>query len=384
MLKQSERARVIFSVTNCICYDQRVLKMAGVVSDLGGNVTIVGRDKSDCPGNISVPFRTRRFKMLFNRGFLFYKFFSFRLLFYLLFNRCDLLVSNDLDTLLPNFIVSKLKGIPLVYDSHEYFTGVPELTDRPIVRIVWTTIERIIFPLLQHVITVSEPIALLYEKLYRVKPVVIRNCGRNSDHILPFPRTEFNIPEDDLLIILQGGGINIDKGAEELIDALSMTEKVSLLIVGGGDVISKLKNRVMNLNLEQKVKFINRMAWDVLMRYTKTADTGMCLEKDTNLNYRFSLANKLFDYISAGLPVIASDLPEVTKIVNGYNCGIIISSVTPDEIASALQLLEKNRDLLKVLKKNAREASEVLNWENESVKVREFYSMIFKTIYCSS
>jgi glycosyltransferase involved in cell wall biosynthesis len=358
--------------------------MAGVVRELGGDVTIVGRERSDCSNNNSVPFRTRRFKMLFKRGFLFYKFYNLRLLFYLLFHRYDLLVSNDLDTLLPNFIVSKLKRIPLVYDSHEYFTGVPELTDRPFVRSVWTTIERIIFPRLKYVLTVSEPIASLYEKIYRVKPLVIRNCSRNSDHILPFPRTELNVREEDLLIILQGGGINIDKGAEELIDAVKLTENVTLLIVGGGDVIGELKARVMKLDLEQKVRLIQKVPWDVLMRYTKAADIGMCLEKDTNLNYRFSLANKLFDYISAGLPVIASDLPEVTKIVTGNNCGIIISRVTPDEIVRAVQLLDANRDLLKVLKQNAREASEVLNWEKESVKVREFYSVLFETINGSS
>jgi len=373
------KPRVIFSVTNCICYDQRVLKMAGVVSDLGGDVTIVGRERGDCYCNNSLPFITRRFKMIFKKGFLFYKFYNLRLLFYLLYNRYDLLVSNDLDTLLPNFIVSKLKRIPLVYDSHEYFTGVPELTDRPFVRSVWTAIERIILPRLKYVLTVTEPIALLYEKMYGVKPLVVRNCSKNSDHILPFSRTELNVPVDDMIIILQGGGINIEKGAEELIDAVNMAEKVSLLIVGGGDVIGELKVRVKKLALEQKIRFVQKVPWDILMRYTKAADIGMCLEKDTNLNYRFSLANKLFDYISAGLSVIASDLPEVTKIVSGNNCGIIISSVTPDEILRAIQLLDKNRDLLNVLKQNSKEASGVLNWDNESMKVREFYSKIFNT-----
>jgi glycosyltransferase involved in cell wall biosynthesis len=373
------KPRVIFSVTNCICYDQRVLKMAGVVSDLGGDVTIVGRERGDCYCNNSLPFITRRFKMIFKKGFLFYKFYNLRLLFYLLYNRYDLLVSNDLDTLLPNFIVSKLKRIPLVYDSHEYFTGVPELTDRPFVRSVWTAIERIILPRLKYVLTVTEPIALLYEKMYGVKPLVVRNCSKNSDHILPFSRTELNVPVDDMIIILQGGGINIEKGAEELIDAVNMAEKVSLLIVGGGDIIGELKVRVKKLALEQKIRFVQKVPWDILMRYTKAADIGMCLEKDTNLNYRFSLANKLFDYISAGLSVIASDLPEVTKIVSGNNCGIIISSVTPDEILRAIQLLDKNRDLLNVLKQNSKEASGVLNWDNESMKVREFYSKIFNT-----
>ena len=376
MQEKIHKPRVIFSVTNCICYDQRILKMAAVVTDLGADVTIVGREKDDCTCNNSVQFTTRRFKMLFKKGFLFYKFYNLRLLFYLFFHRCDLLVSNDLDTLLPNFIVSKVKGIPLVYDSHEYFTGVPELNGRPFVRWVWTTIERLIFPRLKNVLTVSEPISLLYEKLYRLKPLVVRNCSKRSDHILPFSRKELAIPEDDLLIILQGGGLNIDKGAEELVEAVNMTEKVSVLIAGGGDIMGDLKVMVAKLKLELKVIFVQKVPWDILMRYTRSADVGMCLEKDTNLNYRFSLANKLFDYISAGLPVIASDLPEVSKIISENNCGIILSSVTPAEIARALTLLHQNRDLLKVLRQNSQTTAGLLNWDIESVKVREFYSNI--------
>ena len=123
--------------------------------------------------------------MIFKRGFLFYKFFNIRLFFYLLLHKADLLVSNDLDTLLPNFLISKIKNLPLVYDSHEYFTGVPEIQNRPFVKWVWKSLEKSIFQRLKYVITVSEPIASLYENLYSVKPVVIRNLAKKSDHLIP-------------------------------------------------------------------------------------------------------------------------------------------------------------------------------------------------------
>jgi glycosyltransferase involved in cell wall biosynthesis len=113
------------------------------------------------------------------------------------------------------------------------------------------------------------------------------------------------------------------------------------------------------------------------MRYTKSADIGMSLEKDTNINYRYSLPNKLFDYISAGIAVVAGDLPEISRVVTENSCGVIIPSVNPGEIAKAINLLDKNRDLLKVLKQNSLEASEILNWQNESLKVKEFYTKIF-------
>ena len=122
----SYKIKVAFSVTNCICHDQRVMKIARSVSNLGCDIIIIGRRSGECCSSGSVPFKTKRFRMIFHKGFLFYKFFNIRLFIYLLFHKHDLLVSNDLDTLLPNYLVSKIKALPLVFDSHEYFTGVPD------------------------------------------------------------------------------------------------------------------------------------------------------------------------------------------------------------------------------------------------------------------
>lgn len=373
MSSPPNRPLVTFSVTNCICHDQRVLKMAETVRRLNCEITIVGRRRGDCCSIDSVPFRTKRFRMLFSRGFLFYKFFNLRLFFYLLFHKSDLLVSNDLDTLLPNFLVSKLKRLPLVYDSHEYFTGVPEIQNRPFVKWVWKSIEKMIFPHLKNVITVCDSIADQYNKEYGIRPETIRNCSRKSDIIQPHSREELGINQDHLLIILQGTGINIDRGGAELIEAVRQTDNVSLLIAGSGDVVPELKLIVSNHSLDDRIKFIPKMSWEKMMRYTKSADIGASLDKDTNMNYRFILPNKLFDYLSAGIPVIASDLIEVNKIVTENNCGIIIPSVTPENIHSALKHLLGNSERLAALKRNASLTSQKLNWDIESEKVTRFY-----------
>ena len=184
------KPRVAFSVTNCICHDQRIMKIAGTISRLGCDIIIIGRKSGHCCNSDSVPFPTRRFRMIFKRGFFFYKFFNIRLFIYLLFHKNGILVSNDLDTLLPNFLVSKIRNLPLVYDSHEYFTGVPELQNRKFVKWIWKSIEKFIFPYLKHVITVSDSIATQYEKEYRLRPLTVRNCARKSDQIVPFSRGE--------------------------------------------------------------------------------------------------------------------------------------------------------------------------------------------------
>jgi glycosyltransferase involved in cell wall biosynthesis len=356
------------------------MKIAETVRSLNCDITIIGRMLGDCCNSGSVPFKTKRFRMVFKRGFLFYGFFNIRLFIYLLFHKFDLLVSNDLDTLLPNYLVSKLRGLPLVYDSHEYFTGVPEVQNRPFIRNVWTSIERNIFPNLKYIMTVSEPIASIYEKLYSIRPVVVRNLSKKADHITSFTREETGFSEDCLLLIIQGNGINIDKGAEELIDAVNLTDKVALMVVGSGDVVPALKQKVIDLNIGNKVKFKQSVPWECLMKYTKSADVGMCLEKNTNPNYRYSLPNKLFDYIAAGIPVIASTLPETSKIINENGCGILIDEVTPEKIMDALSDIKINRDKLAVLKRNAVLASKKINWEIESEKVKEFYSLIINNI----
>jgi glycosyltransferase involved in cell wall biosynthesis len=378
MSDPSYKTLVTFSVTNSICNDQRVLKMAETVSLLQCKITIAGRKWGKCCNSDSVPFRTKRFRMIFHRGFLFYAFFNIRLFFYLLFHKSDLLVSNDLDTLLPNFLVSKLKRIPLVYDSHEYYTGVPEIQHRPFVKWVWKSIEKLIFPHLKNVITVCDSIADQYYMEYGIRPVTIMNCSRKSDHIQPYSREELGIDQDHLLIILQGTGINIDRGSEELIEAVRHSENVSLLIAGSGDVVPDLKSLVSNFSLSDRVKFIPKMAWEDLMRYTKTADAGVSLDKDTNMNYRFSLPNKLFDYFSAGIPVIASDLCEVRKIVTENNSGILIPDVTPENIISALDILLNDREKLAALKRNAFRASQLLSWDLERKKVTELYKRVLR------
>jgi glycosyltransferase involved in cell wall biosynthesis len=255
---------------------------------------------------------------------------------------------------------------------------VPEIQNRPFVKWVWKSIEKMIFPHLKSVITVCDSIADQYYTEYGIRPETIRNCSRKSEIIQPYLREELGINQDHLLIILQGTGINIDRGGEELIEAVRQTDNVSLLIAGSGDVVPELKLVVSNHSLDDRIKFLPKMSWEKMMRYTKSADIGVSLDKDTNMNYRFILPNKLFDYLSAGIPVIASDLIEVNKIVTESNCGIIIPSVTPENISSALKHLLGNSERLAALKRNASLTSQKLNWDIESEKVTRLYREVLR------
>jgi glycosyltransferase involved in cell wall biosynthesis len=371
------RCKVALSATSYICHDQRILKVSETLGKFGCDVVLIGRKRRKFKWE-EIPYKTVLFNMIFEKGFLFYKFFSIRLFFYLLFHRFGLLVANDLDTLLPNYLVSKIRNIPLVYDSHEYFTGVPEIQNRPFVKWVWRTIERSLFPGLKYVMTVSDSVTRQYESEYGVEILTVRNCSRKTDNILPRSKAELGIPDNNLLLIMQGTGINIDRGSEELLEAVSRTENVSLMIVGSGDVIDLLKTRCGELNIGDRVKFIPVLKWDELIRYTKSADAGLSLDKNTNPNYLYSLPNKLFDYISSGIPLIVSDLPEVSAIVREAGCGLIIDSVTPEKISGAITRLKDYPSEREEFRKKSAIASSTLNWETESAKLTEFYKKVFK------
>jgi glycosyltransferase involved in cell wall biosynthesis len=369
--------RILISVSSDLVTDQRVNRTAMTLKDAGYHVMLIGRVKSDSPEMPARRYRSKRFRLLFEKGPLFYATLNLRLFWFLFWNHADILIANDLDTLLPNYLISKIKRIPLVYDSHEYFTGVPELQNRKHVQNIWKKIERYIVPKLRYAFTVNDSIAKLYKEEYGVNFGVIRNVPLPDDTIYPDKttlRTSLNLPADEFIFILQGAGINMDRGAEEAVEAMQFTKGL-LLIVGNGDVIPQLKEKVAQLQLEKKVKFVPRQNPVILRRYTRAADAGLTLDKDTNINYKFSLPNKLFDYLQAGIPVLASNLPEVVRVVNEYNAGLIAYDHDPRTLAS---LMEKISDpiLRAEFKPGINRAATELHWGKEKEKLVKLINSI--------
>lgn len=364
--------RAIVSVTNDLSTDQRVDKVCKTLQKCGFEVLLVGRlRKNSLPLEKRI-YKTHRMKLLFEKEAIFYAEFNFRLFLLLLYKKTNLLISNDLDTLLPNFLISKIKKTPLVYDSHEYFTGVPELEKNHFAKKIWLSIEKWIFPKLKHIFTVNESIADIYNKQYHIKPQIVRNIPLKRENTALKSRQELGLPEDKKILILQGAGINMDRGVEELVEAMQWINAI-LLIIGNGDVIEDLIKRSIKLKLTDKIIFINRLPYNELFNYTSNSDLGLTLDKDTNLNYRYSLPNKLFDYINAGIPVLASDLTEVKRIVNQYNVGEILSNHKPEIIAKTIEKLINDAEKIKMYKENTKKAATELCWENEEKELINVY-----------
>ena len=359
--------RVVVSVTNDLSNDQRVDRTCCTLHELGYDVLLVGREMKKSISLTPRVYKMTRMTLLFRKGALFYAEYNFRLFFFLLCKKVDVLHANDLDTLLANRIIQKLKGVKLVYDSHEYFTEVPELVEGSISKRVWLKIERSIFPKLKNVFTVNQSIAEIYKSLYGVDLKVVRNLpfsNRFVSEIKIKSRKDLGLPLKKKIILLQGAGINIDRGAEEMVEAMNWIDAV-FLVVGSGDVINSLKDMVFELNLKSKVIFTGSVPFEELISYTKVADVGVTLDKDTNLNYKYSLPNKIFDYFQADLPVIASDLIEVRRIIDEYQVGIILSSHQPMKMAEEINSYLSNNERFNYTKQNVQKAKAELIWENE-------------------
>ncbi|MBI2271324.1 MAG: glycosyltransferase [Bacteroidetes bacterium] len=368
--------KVIVSVINDLVTDQRVHKVCATLHKLGFEVVLVGREQRNSLKLDKRDYFTKRMRLLFERGPLFYLEFNCRLFFFLLFHRSDVLVSNDLDTLFPNYVISLLKGSSLVYDTHEIYTEVPELQNRPFKRKIWEGLERNIFPKLKYVFTVNESIAFWYKNKYGIEPKVVRNIPRGGVEAATKTRQELNLPVDGRILIMQGAGINVQRGAEETVEAMKYVNDALLLMIGGGDVIDELKLKTERDGLNERVRFIGKLPYTELMQYTRNADIGITLDKDTNINYRYSLPNKLFDYIHAGIAVLASHLTEIEKIIRHYNVGNIIDDHDPKHIAHKINSMLENKEQLNKWKENSKHAARELTWENEEQELIKVYKLL--------
>ena len=365
--------RVIVSVINDLVTDQRVNKSCLTLQKMGYEVLMVGRKQRKSPPMDERPYDTKRMKLLFEKGPLFYAEYNTRLFFFLLFHKAKLLLSNDLDTALPNFYVSRLKGIKMIYDSHEYFTETPELVNRPRVQWVWKRIERRVVPKLKEMITVSDSIASLFEQQYGVKCHVVRNIPPRAALPPKGDKKTLGLPEDKHLLVLQGSGINIQRGAEELVEAMQYLDDCFLMVIGGGDVLPILKQQVSELHIENRVRFLPRMPYADMMAYTQLAELGIVIDKDTNPNYRFCLPNKLFDFIQAGVPIVASHLVEIEKIIKKYDIGLFIPDHNPQSIAATIREGLSDRESRTRWQHGLALAAEELCWENEQQTLMEIY-----------
>jgi glycosyltransferase involved in cell wall biosynthesis len=188
---------------------------------------------------------------------------------------------------------------------------------------------------------------------------------------------EEKIPENKHLLIFQGAGINESRGAEELVlSMIFLDAHYHLLIIGGGDVFPKLEKMIEQYQLQGKITLIPKLPFALLSRITGKAQLGISIDKSSVLNHKYSLPNKLFEYLHAAVPVLASRLVEQERIINQFEVGDFIDDYEPEHIAGKIKEIFANPERLSRWKQNTCKVRETLNWENESKIVIDIFKQV--------
>ena len=355
--------KLCFTVTNDLTYDQRMDRICTALANAGFEVELVGRKKRNSQILKEKQFVQKRLNCWFSNGKIFYLEYNFRLFLYLLFSAKDVYCAIDLDTIIPNLWVAKLKGKKLGYDAHEYFTEMEELAHRPFTKRIWKMVERFAVPKVNFAYTISNGYKQLFETEYPINFEVIRNVGYKN----LYPSTKSEKP-----VILYQGAVNVGRGLEETIEAMQNID-AKLLICGSGDIIDQLKAQVNQLGINNKVEFKGYVAPDELKKITPTATIGLTLFTNEGLHNTNSLCNRFFDYYLAGLPQLTISYNEYIAFNQQFEVAYLINKVKLSEIEEGINFMLQNPDYLAKLSENCRAAAKLHNWEEEQQKLVAIY-----------
>lgn len=369
--------KILAAVINNIETDQRLDKVCNSLLKLGYEVELLGTTLRGKP-HLNKPYKTSFIPIKNRAGFKLYAEFNFKLFVNLMLkaDKNTILLANDLDSLLPYYLVSKIKCLPLVFDSHEIYSELPSLHNRPNTKRVWKILEKFLVPKVEHFYTVSDGYANWFEKQYGKRPFVVRNVPYlqklNDKEDLIFFKLPA-VPAQHKIVLYQGA-LNMSRGLELMIEAMQSVDQCMFWIAGDGPKNNELRALVHRLNLNDKVFFLGNVPPQILKTITPLAEVGISLEQDLGISYKYALPNKVFDYFQAKVPVLSTYLPEIKAIVEQYKAGRVIKKHEAKHIAEELNILlaEGKFSYRENLKKAALECC----WENEEKILKQVFDQV--------
>ena len=350
----AQAPRLVFAVTTDLNYDQRMQRVCGSLAKAGYEVELIGWERTSSLAVSAQLYRQHRLRGWFQKGKLFYFEYTIRLFWYLLRRQADVWCCVDLDTALPIWARARIGNQVVVYDAHELFPEVPEVVGRPLVQRMWQWVEDFIVPRAQLRYTVGASLARVFEQRHPGFPfAVVRNMPGLSAAAAPDlgaaqPRpvaanTELKTSSPAFAavpILLYQGVLNVGRGLAQLLDALPQIP-ARLVLCGEGDCSAELRAQAARLGLlaTGQVEFRGYVLPAELRQLTAQATVGIMLLENRGLSYYYSLANKFFDYVQAGVPQLCIDFPEYRALNVQHEVAALVPDLGPATLAAALARL---------------------------------------------
>jgi glycosyltransferase involved in cell wall biosynthesis len=286
----------------------------------------------------------------------------------------DIYHSNDLNTLPQGYVCAKwrLKKRKLIYDSHEVQTS------RTGYGSFQGKMEGFLIKKMDEMIVENHTRAKFNEELYGFYPHVLHNYPFKSkdNSTEKAPLHEILGLHPDEKILLYQGGIQAGRGLEKLVEAVPLFKEGTLVFIGDGKIKPQLEKMVKEKGLQDKVKFLPKVPVAELPKYTRNGYLGFQVLNNTNFNHYSASSNKLFEYMMAGVPVIACSFPEIQKVVETEKVGICVDSHDYEDIARGVNELLAQPALREELHNNCLLAKDKYNWENEKENYLRVVSLV--------
>ncbi|NNF57878.1 MAG: glycosyltransferase family 4 protein [Rhodothermaceae bacterium] len=281
-----------------------------------------------------------------------------------------LYIASDLYTLPGLTEAARHHKARLVFDSRELYGHLDSTAGRPWVRAVWQAVERRFIRRADAVFTVNESIAERLAQTYAIAPPVVL-------HNVPERRT---VPRTNRLreatgfsstqpIVLYQGGLREGRGLPALIAAMAQVPGAALAVVGDGPF--EAEARRLAAPLGERVRFLGFIPPDDLPIYTAGADLGTLLIEPLTESLRLALPNKLFEYLMAEVPVLASPIPEVRRIVDRFDVGLVADPSDAHELITALRQGLTDETARARWRANAPRALDAYAWEHGAARFRQ-------------
>lgn len=355
-------------------FDVRIFqKQAKTLSRAGYNVTLIAQHDYNESINgikiIALPKAKNRFQRI---GI------DWKLLQLALKQKADIYHFHDPELLPIGLLLKFLTRAKVIYDIHEHYPNaildkewIPKYARR-ISSKLFNIIEKMLVPLLDVVIYTTPIVGQRYQKM-KVKTEQIENYPVLSLS----ERYKSSIRQKHILYL---GGMSKIRGTYELIKVFTRVIKKypewKLYLVGTimpASFDREIEKLIEKSNIRQHIKLIPWVSFEEKEKYSKQASIGVV----TYLPYANNISclpNKLFEYMSAGLPVIASNFPLYKEVVEGSACGITVDPANIKEVAKAIEYLIKRPEKARKMGENGKRAVlEKYNWENESKKLLKIY-----------